>query len=176
MEPQQGQTKHRRRIGACVALLAGIAIAVSLMPLSHTGGIHAAAAETGFPKIRLDTIGNIRKALDWIVGGKKFTVVVPKQNASKLAVEVAQHRAQIKKLASKLRLGDDWLCDTVDYLERANLINQRVQTGEAFDYAQAQAFENGGGFAEAWSLTRALDGLSDNVVRETVSAACQSRI
>jgi hypothetical protein len=175
VESQPWRVQRRVRICVRVGLLTGIAVAVSLIPpLSHTGGARATAAETGLPKIRLDSLKNIRKAFDWIARGKPFVTELPKQNASPLAWTVTKRRAQIKHLASKLAGGDDWMCRTVDYLEVYDMIRT---PSDAVAYAQDQALENGGGgLFEAMRLVDALDGLSDSAVRETVDAACKGRI
>jgi hypothetical protein len=173
VEPQR---RKQRRIFVRVGLLAGISFAVSLMPLNQTDGSHASAAETGLPKIRLDSLKNVRKAFDWIVQGKKFATELPKRNASPLAQAVAKHRGKIKDLVSELLSHGDWVCKTADYLETYSYINQRPPNSYAVTYAQIAALANGADVFAGRDLVNALESLSDGAIRETIDAACEGRL
>ena len=161
-----------------VGLLTGIAIAVGLMPLTHTSGTYATAAETGLPRIQLNSLKNIRKAFEWIAQGRKFEAQLPKQNASQLARVIAKHREKIKDLAHELVSHGDWACQTADYLETYDLINHDINASPS-DNALARVLatndaltRNNAGAHAGGDLVDALEGLSDGAIRETIVAAC----
>ena len=64
----------------------------------NASGTYATAAETGLPRIQLNSLKNIRKAFEWIAQGRKFEAQLPKQNASQLARVIAKHREKFKDL------------------------------------------------------------------------------
>jgi hypothetical protein len=149
------------------ALLFALTTAFSLMPLNLTGGTSASAAETGIPKIRLGSLKSIRQMLEDILRGGEIKIVLPK-NPSPLARMISQRFEQINELTLDLQRGPDWMCKVTDYLEKYD----KLRSSQTYYVLRDWANANGGNAFDAMILEGELDGLSDNAVREIVSAAC----